>query len=157
VAEPALRIGPGHRGQRDSRHATTGCSPGDVQQFAVGGLGLAYGAAGCSNALDVTGGGRHPQFETGSSGTPRRRPAEPVSACTTDCTARPSLSNTSDTEPKPSTSSTYLPARDWESLGRTWPGGLAGVGLNLLHFAEHTGESALRDAAHRAAELVGAR
>ncbi|MCA1671111.1 MAG: lanthionine synthetase C family protein, partial [Actinobacteria bacterium] len=42
----------------------------------------------------------------------------------------------------------------WETLGPDLMGGLAGVGLNLLHFADRTGEPALRAAAHRAAELV---
>ncbi len=44
-----------------------------------------------------------------------------------------------------------------EALGLDLHGGLAGVGLNLLHFADRTGEPALRTAAHRAAELVAER
>ena len=37
--------------------------PGDPQQFAVGSLGLAHGAAGVLYALDATGAGRYPEFE----------------------------------------------------------------------------------------------
>src|SRR5205807_1441960 len=43
---------------------------------------------------------------------------------------------------------------NWETLGPDLSGGLAGIGLNLLNFADRTGEPALRVAAHRAAELV---
>ena len=46
---------------------------------------------------------------------------------------------------------------DWESLGLDLLSGLAGVGLNLLHFADRTGEPALRLAARRAADLVAER
>jgi hypothetical protein len=42
----------------------------------------------------------------------------------------------------------------WEALGPDLATGLAGVGLNLLHFADRTGEPELRLAAHRAAEMV---
>jgi serine/threonine protein kinase len=37
--------------------------PGDPRQFELGGLGIAYGAAGVLYALSVTGGGRHPDYE----------------------------------------------------------------------------------------------
>src|SRR5262249_49795223 len=46
---------------------------------------------------------------------------------------------------------------NWESLGADLFGGLAGIGLNLLHLADRTAEPALRVAAHRAAELVAER
>jgi hypothetical protein len=36
-------------------------------------------------------------------------------------------------------------------------GGLSGIGLNLAHFADRTGDAALRDAARRAADLVADR
>lgn len=131
--------------------------PGDPQQFAVGGLGLAYGAAGVLYALDVTGGGRYPEYEdwlirhaqTPASGSRlglydglhgaaftldhlghRREALDLVDICLRE---------------------------NWQTLGPDLYGGLAGIGLNLLHLAERTGESELRDAARSAADLVAAR
>jgi hypothetical protein len=46
---------------------------------------------------------------------------------------------------------------DWQALGLDLMGGLSGIGLNLAHFAERTGEPELRLAARRAAELVAER
>ncbi|UMP06772.1 lanthionine synthetase C family protein [Amycolatopsis sp. EV170708-02-1] len=43
---------------------------------------------------------------------------------------------------------------NWETLGPDLGGGLAGIGLNLLHFAEESGESELRAAGLRASGLV---
>jgi len=45
----------------------------------------------------------------------------------------------------------------WQSLGPDLAGGLAGAGLNLLHFADRTGEPALRVAGMQAADLVAER
>ena len=132
--------------------------PGDVRQFSAGGgLNVAYGAAGVLYALSVTGAGRHPELEewllakarTPESGTTpglydglhgvafvldhlghRQAALEAIDMCLRE---------------------------DWQSLGLDLQGGLAGIGLNLLHFADHTGEPALRVAAHRAAELVAER
>lgn len=46
---------------------------------------------------------------------------------------------------------------DWQSLGLDLAGGLAGIGLNLWHFADRSGEPALSQTAQRAAELVAER
>ena len=46
---------------------------------------------------------------------------------------------------------------NWESLGSDLASGLTGIGLNLLHFADETGEPALREAGLRAAALVAER
>ena len=48
-------------------------------------------------------------------------------------------------------------AERWEGLGLDLGSGLAGIGLNLRHFAERTGESTFRTAAIRAAEIAADR
>jgi hypothetical protein len=48
-------------------------------------------------------------------------------------------------------------SENWETLDSGLYGGLAGIGLNLLHFADSTGEPGLRQAGLRAAELVAQR
>jgi len=131
--------------------------PGDVEQFSVGGLGLAYGAAGVLYALSVTGGDRYPRFERWlvhrATNPPRgTRPGLydglHGAAFTLDHLGyRQQALDTLD----------ICLREDWESLGSDLAGGLAGIGLNLLHFADRTGEPALRLAAHRAAELVAER
>ncbi|HEU5475962.1 MAG TPA: class III lanthionine synthetase LanKC [Actinophytocola sp.] len=128
--------------------------PGDIQQFATGGLGLAYGAAGVLYAISAAGGGRHPQHEEWL----LRRATNPASG------TRPGLF---DGLHGVAFALDHLGYRqqaldvldiclreNWESLGSHLSGGLAGIGLNLLHFADKTGEPVLRLAAHRAAELV---
>jgi len=46
---------------------------------------------------------------------------------------------------------------DWKVLGSDLMGGVSGIGLNLAYFAERTGDTALRDAAIEAADLVAGR
>jgi hypothetical protein len=131
--------------------------PGDIQQFAVGGIGLAYGAAGVLYAMSATGAERHPQLEEWL----LRKATNPVSG------TRPGLY---DGLHGAAFTLEHLGYRrealdvldiclreDWESLGSDLLGGLSGIGLNLLHFADLTAEPALRLAAHRAAELVAER
>jgi hypothetical protein len=48
-------------------------------------------------------------------------------------------------------------ADGWQSLGLDLLGGLSGIGLNLAHFADRTGDAGLRDAADRAVALVAER
>ncbi|GAB3463211.1 class III lanthionine synthetase LanKC [Actinophytocola sediminis] len=128
--------------------------PGDPRQFSVGGLGLAYGAAGVLYALDVTGAGRYPEHEQwllrGATAPPtgsrlglydglhgvafalhhlgyRQQALDLVEVCLRE---------------------------DWEQLGPDLASGLSGIGLNLLDLAEATGEPALLTAGLRAVELV---
>ncbi len=128
--------------------------PGDIEQFRFGGLGLAYGAAGVLHALAATGAGRFPELEdwfVGQAAQPphgtrlglydglhgvayaldqlghRERALDAIGMCMSD---------------------------DWTSLGLDLFGGLSGIGLNLAHLADRTGESSLRDAAAQAAALV---
>lgn len=131
--------------------------PGDIRQFSVGGLGLAYGAAGVLYALDVTGAGRFPQYEEwlvrhakdpGDGARPglweglhgaafaldhlgyRAEALDIVESCLRD---------------------------KWETYPSDLAGGLSGIGLNLLHLASRTGDSGLAEAGLRAAEIVAER
>jgi len=128
--------------------------PGDPQVFGVGGLGLAYGAAGVLYALSATGGGRYEQFEEWLA----KRAVNPPSGTRLGLYdglhgAAFALEHLGHRQTALDTLDICL--RDkWEALGPDLAGGLAGVGLNLLHFADRTGEPALRRAAHRAAELL---
>jgi tRNA A-37 threonylcarbamoyl transferase component Bud32 len=131
--------------------------PGDIEQFRSGGLNMAHGAAGVLYALAITGAGRFPDFEdwlvrralrpqSGSRlgfydglhgiayalhGLGRRQEAlDVVDRCLRE---------------------------KWDELGPDLMSGLAGVGLNLLHLADATGEPELHDAARRATDLVSER
>jgi hypothetical protein len=128
--------------------------PGDVQQFSAGGLGLAWGAAGVLYALSVTGAGRYQQFEEWLI----QRAKSP---------ARGSRLGLYDGLHGAAFTLDHLGYRQealdvldvclrekWPSLRSDLLGGLAGIGLNLHHFADRTGEPALRAAARRAAEMV---
>lgn len=131
--------------------------PGDVEQFAVGGLGLAYGAAGVLYALAATGAERH---DTGESWLINK-----ITSGST--TIRPGffdgLHGVAFALENLGHRNTALDALDmclrseWQSLGLDLAGGLSGIGLNFLHFADRTGEPALRLAAHRAGQLVAER
>lgn len=128
--------------------------PGDIEQFAVGGVGLAYGAAGVLHALHATGAGGHPELEKWL----LRKATHPASGM------RPGLYDGLHGAAYVLDELGYRQdaldvldiclRENWQSLGPDLGGGLSGIGLNLLHFADRTGEPALRTAAHRAAELV---
>jgi serine/threonine protein kinase len=131
--------------------------PGDIQQFTVGGLGLAYGAAGVLYALSATGAGRHPEFEDWL----LRKATNPQSGQRTGLYdglhgAAYALEHLGHRQDALDVIDICL-RENWESLGSDLFGGLSGIGLNLLHFADTTGEPVLRRAAHRAAELVAER
>ena len=128
--------------------------PGDPQQFAVGGLGLAYGAAGVLYALDVTGAGRFEQYEqwlidraTNPTGGSRLGLYDGLHG------AAFTLAHLGHRQAALDVVDICL-RENWESIGHDLLGGVSGFGLNLLHLADSTGEPALRIAAHRAAELV---
>jgi hypothetical protein len=131
--------------------------PGDVAQFAVGGLGLAHGAAGVLYALSVTGGGRYPEFESWLV----NRVTNPATGSRLGLYdglhgAAFALDHLGYQQQALDTLDICLREK-WESLGPDLAGGLAGIGLNLLHFAARTGERALHTAAHRAAEIIADR
>ena len=131
--------------------------PGDIRQFSMGGLGLAYGAAGVLYALEVSGAGRYPRFEqwlieratSPASGTlPGLYDGLHGAAFALDHLGhRPQALDILD-----------IALREgWQALGLDLTGGLAGIGLNFLHFAERTGEPVFRQAGMRAVELVAER
>jgi hypothetical protein len=131
--------------------------PGDIEQFSVGGLGLAYGAAGVLYALDVTGAGRYPELEDWLLRRAQQPPSgtllglydglHGVAFALDHLGHRPVALNLLD----------MCLSEKWEALGLELMGGLAGIGLNLAHFAERTGDAGLRAAARRAADLVADR
>ncbi len=128
--------------------------PGDIEQFVVGGLGLGYGAAGVLHAISATGGGRYPQLEEWLV----KRALNPHTG--TRLGLYDGLHGAAFTLEDLGYHQQALDVLDiglrekWESLGPDLGGGLAGIGLNLLHFADRTGEPALREAGLRAAGLV---
>ncbi|GAA2093514.1 class III lanthionine synthetase LanKC [Actinomadura alba] len=131
--------------------------PGDIEQFATGGMNISHGAAGVLYALDVTGAGRHPEHEqwliqralTPREGT-RLGFYEGLHGIAHV------LEHLGHRDEALKIVEICLGER-WEGLGLDLGGGLAGVGLNLRHFARRTGESTFREAAVRAAEIVADR
>lgn len=155
VAWPALRdelaraIRASATPERDDR-----LFPGDPQQFSVGGLGLAYGAAGVLYALDVTGAGRDERFEDWFV----RHATNPPSGSRLGLYdglhgAAFTLAHLGYRQEALDVVDICL-RENWESMGHDLLGGVSGFGMNLLHLADTTGEPALRVAACRAAELV---
>jgi tRNA A-37 threonylcarbamoyl transferase component Bud32 len=128
--------------------------PGDPQQFGLGALGLAYGAAGVLYALDVSGGGRDEQHEQWLI----KRATNPQSG--TRIGLYDGLHGAAFTLEHLGYRQEALDVVDillrerWEAMGHDLLGGISGYGLNLLHLANTTGESTLLAAAYRAAELV---
>ncbi|MGH3929159.1 MAG: class III lanthionine synthetase LanKC [Pseudonocardiaceae bacterium] len=128
--------------------------PGDVQQFMVGGLGLAHGAAGVLYALSATGAGRYPQFEEWLVSRVTR-PAEGARLGLYDgLHGMAFVLDHLGYQQQALDTLDHCLRQQWQTLGPDLMSGLAGIGLNLLHLGERTGEPALRAAAHRAAELV---
>jgi serine/threonine protein kinase len=132
--------------------------PGDIRQFSAGGgLSLAYGAAGVLYALSITGAGRYPDFEQWL----RQKALRPKTG--TPPGLYDGLHGVAFALDHLGYQQESLDLLDmclgekWESLGLDLHGGLAGVGLNLLRFADQTGEPVLRQAGLRAAELVAQR
>jgi serine/threonine protein kinase len=131
--------------------------PGDIEQFAIGGMGLSVGAAGVLYALSATGAGRHTQLEDWLLRKMRNIPGD----------TRPGLYDGLHGTAfaldhlgykQPALDALEICLRsEWESLGLDLESGLAGVGLNLRHFAERTGAPELRAAFLRSAELVAER
>jgi tRNA A-37 threonylcarbamoyl transferase component Bud32 len=131
--------------------------PGDIEQFATGGLGLGYGAAGVLYAISATGGGRFPQFEEWlvSRAT---KPATGTRLGLYDGLHGAAFALGELGYRQEALDILDIGLREnWEKLSSDLGGGLAGIGLNLLHFADETGEPALREAALRAAGLVADR
>lgn len=131
--------------------------PGDIRQFDLGGLNLAYGAAGVLLALSATGAGtlpehvdwlvqraRHPQpgtrfgFYDGLHGV---------------AYALEHLGRREDALAVLDIAVGELDGK-WDLCGLDLFGGLAGIGLNLVHFATLTGDSGLWRLAAQIAEFI---
>jgi serine/threonine protein kinase len=131
--------------------------PGDIEQFHSGGLNLAYGAAGVLHALAATGAGPFPGFEEWLI----RRAVRPKSGSRLGfydgLHGVAYVLHELDRRQEALDVVEQCLGEQWEELGPDLMSGLAGIGLNLLHLADATGEPALRDAAHRATDLVSER
>ena len=135
--------------------------PGDIEQFETGGLNIAHGAAGVLYALAVTGAGRYPEHEDWL----LRRATHPTQG-TTRLGFYDGLHGVAYVLEHLGHRTEALKVLDicvselegkWELLGLDLWGGLAGISLNLAHFAAITGDHSLRDSALQMADLVADR
>ncbi|MDT0391267.1 class III lanthionine synthetase LanKC [Streptomyces dubilierae] len=131
--------------------------PGDIAQFSTGALNLAHGAAGVLYALDVTGAGRHPEHEQWllERATRREQRARLGFYDGLHGTAF-ALGHLGHHDAARQILDRCM-GEQWQRLGTDLYSGLSGVGLNLLHFAQTTGDSALRVAALDVAATVARR
>ncbi|WP_063771954.1 class III lanthionine synthetase LanKC [Kitasatospora mediocidica] len=129
--------------------------PGDVAQFGVDALGLAYGAAGVLYALHVTGHEVDEEHVRWLLHAERRRDPRPGLY-----TGTHGVAYTLDLlgHPAPALDLlTRLLELPLEEQGLDLAGGLPGTVLTLLHFAGRTGDAELLDQALAAAQLLGER
>jgi tRNA A-37 threonylcarbamoyl transferase component Bud32 len=134
--------------------------PGDPKQFETGGLNLAYGAAGVLYALAVTGAGRHPGYEEWLI----ERAMSPRDGTRLGfydglhgvAHALEHLGRRADALALLDLCSGELEGK-LQHLGLGLLDGLAGIGLNLAHFASCTGEAALWRQAAQVAEVLADR
>ncbi|GAA1689658.1 class III lanthionine synthetase LanKC [Glycomyces endophyticus] len=131
--------------------------PGDVEQFESGGLGLSYGAAGVLYALDAAGAGRFEEYESWL----RDRAVNPASGSRLGLYdgllgAAFTLDRFGYTQDALDIAAIVL-REDWETLGGDLSGGIAGIGLGLLHLGAAHGESELTDAGLRCAAIAADR
>ncbi len=132
--------------------------PGDIKQFETGGLNLAYGAAGVLYALAVTGAGRYPEHEQWL--VDRATDPSPgtlfglYDGLHGVAYALDALDRRSDALGVLQICIDELDD-NWDQLGLDLYAGLAGIGLNLAHFAEATGEPALWDLVEEITEVIG--
>lgn len=135
--------------------------PGDIEQFQTGGLNIAHGAAGVLYTLDVTGAGRYPDHEEWL----LRRAAHPASG-TTRLGFYDGLHGVAYVLDHLGHRAEALKVLDicaaeldgkWHRLGLDLHGGLAGIGLNLAHFAAITRDPSMRSAAFDVAQVVADR
>ena len=135
--------------------------PGDVKQFDTGGgLNIAHGAAGVLFALAATGAGRHPEYEEWLV----RRAMDPQPGTRTGfydglhgiAYVLDQLDRRDDALALVELCNRELDGK-LEKLGLDLYGGLAGIGLNLAHFAAATADSSLWEAALHVADIVADR
>ncbi|CAN5141927.1 class III lanthionine synthetase LanKC [soil metagenome] len=131
--------------------------PGDIKAFDTGGLDIAYGAAGVLYALAATGAGRHPDHEEwliqrATNPRPGTRfglydGLHGVAYVLDRLDRRGDALKVLDV---------CLDALDgnWDQLGLDLHAGLAGIGLNLAHFAAATGDAALWETTAEVAQMI---
>ncbi|GHJ15455.1 MULTISPECIES: class III lanthionine synthetase LanKC [unclassified Micromonospora] len=122
--------------------------PGDIEQFQVGGLGLAYGAAGVLHVLDRTGAGRFPEHEEW---LVRRVQDERGALAPGFYDGLHGVCHVLDGLGRHEEALTLLDraprAAGLDLLSSHLFDGLAGIGLNYLHFATATGDRSWTTAA----------
>ncbi len=131
--------------------------PGDIAQFSSGGLNIAHGAAGVLYALAATGSNRYPAgehwlLERAAAATRGTRLGfydglHGVAYVLADLGYRQAALDLIE----------FCLGEQCDRLGTDLSGGLAGIALNLAHFAGSTGESTLFEHALRVAERVADR
>ena len=131
--------------------------PGDIDQFSTGGLNIAYGAAGVLHALSVTDCGRYPSFEEWLKLRALRPGPGARLGFFDGLHGVAHVLDHLDHREHAREVLARCAAEDWTRLGNDLLGGLAGIGLNYLHFAERTGDRAMRDAALRAVDVLAER
>ncbi|GAA5199249.1 hypothetical protein GCM10023322_74480 [Rugosimonospora acidiphila] len=131
--------------------------PGDIEGFRLGGLGLAYGAAGVLYSLSVTGAGRHPEHEQWLLRQVKQPPPGTMMGLYDGLHGAVFALDHLGYRAEALDALDMCLSDGWQGLGLDLFGGLSGIGLNLAHLADRTGDAALRSAAARAAELVAAR
>lgn len=132
--------------------------PGDIEQFRPGGgLGLAHGAAGVLYALSATGAGRYPEHERWLLARATTPPHGTGLGLYDGLHGVAYLLDEFGYRDAALDVVHLCLSERWERLGTDLYGGLAGIGLNLLHLATRTGEAALRVAGLHAAEMAAHR
>jgi tRNA A-37 threonylcarbamoyl transferase component Bud32 len=134
--------------------------PGDVEQFNSGGLNLAHGAAGVLYALDSTGAGHRPEHEEWLV----RHALDPQNGTRLGFyDGLHGVAHVLEHLGRRDEALTVLERCNDELRGKLrhfaldLRGGLAGIGLNLLHFAARTGDARLFSAAREVVEVVAER
>ncbi|MEU1214067.1 class III lanthionine synthetase LanKC [Streptomyces sp. NPDC005791] len=131
--------------------------PGDIEQFTTGALNLAHGAAGVLYALEATGAGRYPEHEKW---LVERALRQEQRARIGFYDGLHGVAHALDHLGHHDDARRVLDrcmSEQWQRLGTDLYSGLAGVGLNLLHFATKADDSVLRVAALDVAGAVAER
>ncbi|UJW33851.1 class III lanthionine synthetase LanKC [Saccharothrix sp. AJ9571] len=128
--------------------------PGDIQQFEVGGLGFGYGAAGVLHALEAAGEGRYPEHEKWLlDGLDRTPPSRPGFYDGTHGIAYV-LENFGYQDRAGELIEASRPLVEL-TTDHNLEGGLAGIGLNYLHFAGSRDDKDFREHAVTIGERLG--
>jgi len=109
--------------------------PGDIEQFSSGGLNFAYGAAGVLYGLAVAGAGRHPEHERWLIERVRRVNAGARLGFYDGLHGVAYVLDHLDHRDEALSLLERCQQRPWRQLGLDLAGGLAGIALNLHHFA----------------------